>query len=289
MFRRALPVSAAVLTAFVCSSCLVGPSYYLRQLTLKGFLPSSRIRVVSEDDKPHIDASIRMDVNTTGDIHGLQFPYPERWISDSGQAPDPYRYADSNVAWMIPAANPGVSLDFYPLTWLSPFIDVQATIFDGEPLYTVAGGLGLLLRGDRLSGRVDGSLKITKVWYDGLLRDDYHEYPDMAVHGIEYARGFAVQTAYNTMFDFLFLRYYFGAGYELLAFDSEIQGELIQATFRMTYFAAGLYRSIGPVTAMAGARAVMEHISMLDVDPGAYPEFDFQIVGTIPLPRLRDR
>lgn len=203
MRRRSLIQILAVLFALLFSSCDVGTSYMLRKLTLKGISPSSRIRIVPESDKPHLSGGLRLDYVTIGHIEGVEGPSPERWLNDSSGHSTLYRYGEPNLLWTRPDFSIGMSLDAYLLPWMAPFIDAQFTIFDGEPLYTIAGGLGFLFREDNFSFRLDGSLKLTKLEYDVLFVDEYGVGPDISREGAELARGFAIQSTFNTMKDFL--------------------------------------------------------------------------------------
>jgi len=277
----------SILLVLLTTSCEVGTSYMLRKMTLEGIVPSSRIRVVPSNEEPHISAGARLDLTTVGHVQGIEDPYPARWISDSTGHTASYRTTEPNVYWTRPEATLGVSIDGYLLRWLAPFVDMQMTAFGGDLLPAISGGVGLILRSDKLSGRLDGSLKLTRMRYNALFVDEEGVEPEITRSGIDYARGFAIQGTFNTMEDFLFLKYYLSAGYELMDFTDEIEGELIGTSLKQAYAGTGIFHEFGPVTAIAGIRFVMLTSSMLDVDPYEYFEPNFQLLGNISLPFLK--
>jgi hypothetical protein len=259
----------------------------LRKMTLEGISPSSRIRIVPENDAPHISCGLRFDYITVGHIEGTEGPTSERWITDSSGNSALYRYAETNLLWTRPDIAFGFALDAYLLRWMAPFVDAQFTILNGKPLYTIAGGLGFLFREDKFSFRLDGSLKLSKLNYDVLFVDEYGIGPDISRAGSEHAKGFAIQSTFNTMKDILFLRYYLGSGYELLNYSDDVEGELVQTSLQQAYVAVGAFRLIGPITASAGLKLVMMNSSIENMDPQRYLEPNFQLMGDIKLPRLR--
>ena len=279
-------LALSILLILLTTSCEVGTSYMLRKMTLEGIVPSSRIRVVPSNEEPHISAGARLDLTTIGHVQGIEHPYFAHWIADSTDHMAVYRTTEPNVYWTRPEATLGVSIDGYLLRWLAPFVDMQMTSFGGDLLPAVSGGVGFILRSEKLSGRLDGSLKLTRMRYNALFVDDEGVEPDITRSGTDYARGFAIQGTFNTMKDLLFLKYYLSAGYELMDFTDEIEGELLGTSLKQAYAGTGVFHEFGPVTAIAGIRFVMLTSSMLDLDPYEYLEPNFQLYGNINLPFL---
>ena len=300
--RRLLGVcAAALLFPLLFSSC--GPTYFTRYFYLKSLRPSNRTRIVRDGPAPSMAVAVGLLGPASRDFDCRDEENDTAWqVCDSAGCREVlYEQIDPNVYWTPQLIKGFIAYEFALARWLAAFGDFQATIQNGDAYVGGAAGLSYQVKGTHLGLRIDNAFKLSAFNYDVLRQSESGSLVDARAKGWRAAPGYACDVVANSMKDFLFLRYYLGAGYEINTykvpeftpedysvfemFDPD-EAE-VTVRYRQYHFKGGLYKNIGSWTVGAGGRLVvmLGGISYLK----RYPEAELQVVKNIEMPEAVKR